>query len=72
MPACKPLTLAAYAAGPAVIAYVEPVAVGDVLTDMPLFLTAEDYINVPLAITYDRAYEGVPRYYRQVLEASPR
>jgi hypothetical protein len=64
----KPLTLAAYAAGPVPTAYVEPVAVGDTLTDMPLFLTAEQYINVPLEATYRAAYEGVPRYYRIILE----
>jgi hypothetical protein len=32
-PLDKPLTLAAYSAGPIPIAYVEPVAVGDVLPD---------------------------------------
>ena len=40
LPADKPLTLAAYDAGPDWVAYVESVAVGDVLPDMPLFLTA--------------------------------
>ena len=65
----KPLTLAAYAAGPVPTAYVEPVAVGDPLPDMPLFLTAEQYINVPLETTYRAAYEGVPRYYRTILES---
>jgi hypothetical protein len=64
----KPLTLVAYAAGPVPTAYVEPAAVGDALTDMPLFLTAEQYINVPLETTYRAAYEGVPRYYRTILE----
>ena len=64
----KPLTLAAYAAGRAPTAYVEPVAVGDDLPDMPLFLTPEQYINVPLETTYRAAYEGVPRYYRTILE----
>ena len=34
----KPLTLAAYAAGPEIVAYIEPVAVGDVLPDRPVFL----------------------------------
>lgn len=64
----KPLTLAAYAAGRIPTAYVEPAAVGDALTDMPLFLTAEDYINVPLETTYQAVYQGVPRYYRTILE----
>jgi hypothetical protein len=64
----KPLTLAAYVAEPKLTAYVEPVAVGDTLPDMPLFLNAERYINVPLEATYRAAYEGVPRYYRTILE----
>jgi hypothetical protein len=69
-PADKPLTLAAYAAGPAPTAYIEPVAVGDPLPDMPLFLAPEQYINVPLEATYRAAYEGVPRYYRTILEST--
>lgn len=68
-PADKPLTLAAYVAGPAPTAFIEPVAVGDSLPDMPLFLDPEQYVNVPLEATYRGAYEGVPRYYRAALEA---
>jgi hypothetical protein len=64
----KPLTLVAYAAGRVPTAYVEPLAVGDELPDMPLFLTSEQYINVPLESTYRAAYAGVPRYYRAILE----
>ena len=64
----KPLTLAAYSAGPVKTAYVQPVAVGDALRDMPLFLRPDEYINVPLEKTYRAAYEGVPRFYRERLE----
>ncbi len=64
----KPLTLVAYAAGRVPTAYFEPLAVGDVLPDMPLFLTADEYINVPLETTDGAAYAGVPRYYRTILE----
>src|SRR5262245_22958399 len=67
-PADKPLTLVAYSAGAVPTAYVEPVAVGDRLIDMPLFLTPEEYINVPLEPTYQAAYAGVPRFYRDILE----
>ncbi len=65
----KPLTLAAYAAGPVPTAYLEPIAVGDALPDMPLFLAPEQYVNVPLESTYSAAFQGVPRYYRTILEA---
>jgi hypothetical protein len=44
------------------------VAVGDVLPAMPLFLAPEQYISAPLEPTYLAAYNGVPRYYRTILE----
>ncbi len=67
-PADKPLTLVAYAAGSVPKAYVEPTAVGLPLIDMPLFLTAERYVNVPLEATYTAAYRGVPAKYKRELE----
>ena len=69
LPADKPFTLAAYAVGAETEAYVEPVAVGDVLPDMPLFLSRDRYVSVPLEKTYDAAYAGVPKRWRAVLEA---
>ena len=67
-PVDKPLTLAAYSAGWSKTAYVEPIAVGDLLIPMPLFLTSDVYVNVPLEETYLAAYRGVPRRWREVLE----
>lgn len=55
-PADAPLTLAAYSAGTVKTAYVEPVRVGQALPPMPLFLTPEGYIEVPLEETYQGAY----------------
>jgi hypothetical protein len=69
-PPGKPLTLAAYCAGKGVTAYVEPVAVGDALPPMPLFLEPERYVNVPLEPTYAAAYEGVPLRWRRVIEGT--
>jgi hypothetical protein len=66
----KPLTLAAYESAMYVRAYVEPVAIGDTLPDMPLFLEPRRYVNVPLEATYQSAYRGVPRRWRRVLDAS--
>jgi hypothetical protein len=68
-PADQPLTLAAYSAGLVKTAYVEPVAVGAALPDMPLFLEPEAYVNVPLEATYQAAWHGVPQRWRRVLEA---
>jgi hypothetical protein len=70
-PSEKPLTLAAYSAGPTKKAYVEPFAVGDSLTAMPLFLTTSTYVSVPLEETYHEAYRGGPRRWRGIL-GSPR
>jgi hypothetical protein len=68
-PADKPMTLIAYDAGPPVkIAYVEPVAVGDKLIDMSLLLATGWYVSVPLETTYQAAWRGVPRRFRDVLE----
>ena len=69
LPAGEPLTLAAYAAGIEEIEmYIEHLAVGTTLPDMPLFLQQDRYINVPLEDTYMEAYRGMPTYWRDVLE----
>ena len=68
-PADKPLTLVAYDAGPPIKkAYLEPVAVGDIVIDMPLFLAPGWYVDVPLEATYQAAWRGVPRRFREVME----
>jgi hypothetical protein len=65
----KPLTLVAYDAGPPMkTAYVEPVAVGDVLVDMPVFLAPGWYVSAPLEATYQASWNGVPRRFREILE----
>ncbi len=67
-PAGKPLTLASYESEWTVRAYVEPLAVGDVLIDMPLFLEPGGHVPVPLEGTYGRAVEALPHRWRRVLE----
>jgi hypothetical protein len=69
-PTAKPLTLVAYESGLSVKAYIEPLAVGDLLTDMPLFLEPNAHVVVPLESTYQSAYAAVPRRWRKVLESS--
>lgn len=59
----KPLTLASYRAttqASVARSFVEPVAVGDVLPAMPLFLWADRYINVDLERTHQSAWEVNP------------
>jgi hypothetical protein len=67
-PAAKPLTLAAYESGAGLRAFVEPVAVGGSLIDMPLHLERVRYVAVPLEETYRNAFADVPRRWRRVLE----
>jgi hypothetical protein len=71
LPADKPLTLVAYECGLTTRAYIEPVAVGDRLPDMPVFLEPEACVTVPLEATYQVAFTVLPRRWRRVLEASP-
>ena len=71
-PADKPLTLVAYESKSfaGVTAYIEPIAVGDPLPEMPLYVSTEGYVSVPLQETYDRAFAALPRRWACVLEPS--
>jgi Protein of unknown function (DUF4058) len=68
LPADAPLTLAAYMGGDAPQAFVEPMAVGASLPEMPLFLTPDVYVPVPLEATYQSTWEALPAFWRSVLE----
>ncbi len=67
-PEDKQLTLAAYQADQLPEAFVEPLAVGDVLKDMPLFLSVGWYVDVPLEATYMTAYAGLPSIVRDTVD----
>ena len=69
--AMKPLTCAAYVGGPGTEAFVETFAVGDPIPDIPLFLTPDLFVEIPLNQTYEAAYERVSSSVREVLEAPP-
>jgi hypothetical protein len=68
LPPDKPLTLAAYQAGPVTTAYVEPVAVGDVLPDMPIFLEPGAHVPAALEATYRATWEVFPAALKGLLE----
>jgi hypothetical protein len=70
-PADKPLTVAAYNAGTALTAYVDPVAVGDRLPDAPLFLGSGWYVSIPLEATYTASWAEAPRPIRDLVEPPP-
>jgi len=67
LPADKTLTLAAYSAGFIKTAYVEPVAVGDLLPEMPLFLEPEAHVPAPLEATYQTAWNSCPAVLKELL-----
>jgi len=68
LPKDKPLTLVSYESALTTRAYIEPVAVGDFLPDMPLFLEPDGYVPVPLEATYQAAFDVFPARWRAVLE----
>jgi hypothetical protein len=69
LPPDRTLTLAAYSGGQCPETFVEPATVGTVLPEMPLFLTPECYVPVPLERTYQLAWEAIPAFWRDVLTA---
>jgi hypothetical protein len=70
LPPDQPLTLASYSSGLLKRAFIEPVAVGTTLPDMPLFLEPDRYILTPLEPTYADAFAAVPKRWRDELEPS--
>jgi hypothetical protein len=60
LPAEKPLIVAAYDSGPLPVTYVEPLAVGDILPEMPLFLEPGSYVPAPLESSYQAAWDQLP------------
>jgi hypothetical protein len=71
LPQDKPLTLAAYSAGATITGYIEPVAVGDTLPDMPIFLTPDRYVPCPLESTYQASWDVFPQALKGPLLAPP-
>ncbi len=67
LPAAKPLSLISYEVDVEIEAYVEPVAVGQSLADMPLFLRPGRHVAVPLEASYQAAFEGVPLRWQKEL-----
>jgi hypothetical protein len=65
------LTPASYAAGPQVEVYLEHVAVGAPLPDVPLFHRPDRYVSVPLGSTCQAAYPGMPAFWRAILDGRP-
>lgn len=67
-PKGKDRILASYETGDRRAAYVEPVGVGDSLPDMPLFLTNDLHVFVPLESTYQATWDASPAEFRQAVD----
>lgn len=68
LPPDKPLTVAAYCADFPQTAYVEPIAVGDKLPAMPLFLELGVHVLVRLEDTYEDTWSHCPIEFREAIE----
>jgi len=67
-PAGKDRILASYESGGVRSAFVEPIAVGDIMPDMPLFLAEGWHIKTPLEATYQTTWSATPEMLREVVE----
>ena len=67
-PDAKNLILVSYKTGDERAAYIEPVAFGDSLPDMPLFLTNDLHVVVPLELTYQATWDASPEELRIAVE----
>ena len=69
LPPDKQLTTVAYSAGSVKVAYVEPIAVGDALPEMPLFLEPGLHVPVALEATYQATWNVFPEELRELLSS---
>ena len=67
LPQDRQLTIVSYQTSPIKTAYVEPMAMGAVLPEMPLFLKGNYYINVPLESTYMETWNVLPQALRDII-----
>ena len=72
LPPDKPLTVAAYSAAEPTMAYVEPLAVGDPLPALPIFLDEGRYVPAPLEPTYESTWSKCPQPLRELIEVPTR
>jgi hypothetical protein len=71
LPPQRPLTLVAYECGLITEAFIETIAVGEPVPDMPLFLEPGAHVLAPLEATYRAAWDTVPARWRRVIEPPP-
>jgi hypothetical protein len=67
-PVEKPLTVVAYESDLVIRAYVEPIAVGDAVPDMPLFLEPGGCVSVPLERSYQTTWDTLPLPLKELIQ----
>lgn len=68
LPLDKPLTAVAYQSTSTKAAYLEPLAIGDELPEMPVFLAEDHYVPAPLEETYQASWAAFPADFKELLE----
>lgn len=63
-----PMTVAAHRVTAPRTAYVEPIAVGDELPDLPLFLAPGEYVPAPLSASYAATWAKCPEVFRDAVD----
>ncbi len=67
LPRGKRLTLVSYCSGSPLTAFIEPLAVGDRLPKMPVFLDSQTYVPLPLEETYSETWKRCPAEFREAI-----
>lgn len=67
-PEDKDRTLVSYIAGEIAECFVEPLAVGDAMPAMPLYIAPDRHVMVPLSAAYERAWKRFPTVLHGALE----
>jgi len=70
LPENNPLTFVSYTAGVEPVAYLQHPSVGDEVPELPLFLTEERYVPLPLRETYELTFTRGPSFWREVIEGN--
>lgn len=69
LPPDKRLSAAAFCANEPITAYMEPLAVGDPLPSLPIFLDSTRYVPAPLEQTYQLTWSKLPEPVRELVES---
>ena len=68
-PPGKDRLVASYESSKELVAYLEPVSVGETLPEIPLFLTPGHHVPVPLEATYQATWQAAPQELRLAVES---